>query len=291
MSEGLFVREATAADFHELVVEASRRVPVLVDFWAGWCAPCRMLKPVLEALAREYAGRFLLVTVDTEAEPELAARHGIRSLPTVHLYRHGEVVDGFVGVQPEGAIRQLIERHLERPGNAPRREALAALAAGRPEEAVERLRQALALDPEHPRIPLELAEALLRAGRPAEARDVLEGLPAGRPADPSAEEETRRLLEQVALAEAAQIAGDPEALRARLQREPEDLEARYALGAHLFLEGRHREALEQFLEVMRRDRRFRDDGARKAMLAVFAILGEEHPLVQEYRRRMASLLY
>ncbi len=287
MSEGPFVREATAADFHELVVEASRRVPVLVDFWAGWCAPCRMLKPVLEALAREYAGRFLLTTVDTEAEPELAARHGIRSLPTVHLYRHGEVVDGFVGVQPEGAIRQLIERHLERPGDAHRREALAALAAGRPEEAVERLRQALALDPEHPRLPLELAEALLRAGRPAEAREVLEGLPADR----QVEEEAQRLLERVALAEAAQAAGDPGGLRARLERDPDDLEARYALGAHLFLAGRHREALEQFLEVMRRDRRFREDGARRAMLAVFAALGEEHPLVQDYRRRMASLLY
>ncbi len=287
MSEGPFVREAGAADFQELVVEASRRVPVLVDFWAGWCAPCRMLKPVLEGLAREYGGRFLLVEVDTEREPELAARHGIRSLPTVHLYRHGQVVDGFVGVQPEGAIRQLIERHLERPGDALRQQALAALAAGRPEEAARLLRQALERDPEHPELPLELAEALLRAGRPGEARGALEALPANRQAEPA----VQRLLERVALAEAAQAAGDPEALRRRLEQDPGDLEARYALGAHLFLQGRHREALEQFLELMRRDRSFREDGARRAMLAVFDALGEEHPLVQEYRRRMASLLY
>jgi putative thioredoxin len=249
---------ATDQNFMESVVGASSSRPVLVDFWAPWCGPCRTLMPMLDRIADDYAGRFTLAKLNTDEAPRVAGHLNIRSIPTVMLFRNGEVVDQFVGVQPEAAIRDMLDRHLESPeapGGAPDPTAAAKAQLERRDAAAaaEAIGQLEASQPEHPALPA------LRA--------------------------------RLAFLETAVGQPDVPALRARLERDPADGAARHALAAHHALAGDYGTALTEWLELMRRDRKFGDDLARRSLLAAFEVLGESDELVLATRRRMASLLH
>jgi len=249
---------ATDQNFMESVVEASSSRPVLVDFWAPWCGPCRTLMPMLERIADDYAGRFTLAKLNTDESPRVAGHLNIRSIPTVMLFRNGEVVDQFVGVQPEAAIRDMLDRHLdvpETPGVTPDLRAAAELQ-------------------------LERRDVAAAAAAIAE-------LEASKPEHPA----LRSLRARLAFLETAVGQPDVPALRARLERDPADGAARHALAAHHALTGDYGTALTEWLELMRRDRKFGDDLARRSLLAAFDVLGEADELVLATRRRMASLLH
>lgn len=287
MNQATWSFETTAADFDARVLEQSHETLVIVDFWAEWCAPCRVLMPLLQKLADDYQGKLLLAKVNTDKEQELAARWGIRSLPTVKFFRNGAVVDEFLGAQPESAIRAMIEQFLPRESDTLRATAQAALRDGEVDRALELLRKALAMDPEQLPIKLDLADALLRAGQPEEAQQILELLPLHQ----REEEAVKAVAAKIELARTQRSAPSVAELSDRVSANPDDLASRHLLGAAYAAKGDYAAALEQFLEIMKRDRRFDDDIGRRSLLNVFKLLGDDHELVQQFRRKMAPLLY
>jgi len=287
MEQSPFILDVTADDFDTEVLEKSRHTLVVVDFWAAWCAPCRILMPLLEQLAKEYQGKFLLAKVNSDEQQALAAQWSVRSLPTVKLFRDARMVDEFLGAQPEPVIRSTLERHLPRESDALREAARAALQAGDRTRALTLLKKALALDPDRLEVKMDLAVALMQSGDLDGVDDILTTLPL-----PEREEEAvKALVAQLSLARGAQSAPPLAELQQRLAAHEDDLQSRYELGALYALEGDYGEALAQFFEIMKRDRRFNDDIGRRSLLAVFEILGDDHQLVQQYRRKMAPLLH
>jgi putative thioredoxin len=256
---------ATTENFMTDVVEASSSRPVLVDFWAPWCGPCRTLMPLLDRIADDYAGRFILAKVNTEEQPQLASHFQIRSIPTVVLIHQGEVVEQFVGLQPEPAIRALLDRYVAPAGTVVESNT-AAGSSDRPEHLVARL--------------LEQREA----EGAAEAIEALAATQADHP-------QLGALRARLAFVRTANARPDVMSLRAALEADPTDAAARQALAAHHALAGDYGTALAEWLELMRRDRKFGDDAGRRALLQAFEVLGEQDPLVIQYRRRMASLLH
>ena len=279
--------DATAANFDTEVLEKSRQTLVVVDFWAEWCAPCRVLMPLLQSLAEDYQGKFLLVKVNTDKEQTLAAQWGIRSLPTVKLFKDGKVVDEFLGAQPESVIRTLLDQHMPRESDTLRNAARTALGNGDTNQALSLLRQALALDPDQLAVKLDLADALLRGGMIDDAQSLLRDIPL----QYREEEAVKTLAAKIELARSAQSAPPVSVLSERIAADPDDLASRRFLGAEFAAHGDYAAALEQFLEIMKRDRRFDDDIGRRGLLNVFKLLGDDHELVQQYRRKMAPLLY
>jgi putative thioredoxin len=285
MSEHIL--ESTARTFDMDVLDASRNMPVLVDFWADWCGPCKMLSPVLERIAADYAGRARVVKVDTEAEPALASRHGIRSLPTLRAFRHGQPVDEIIGVQPESAIRAMLERYLERPSDSLRAEAARLVGEDRAAEAVMLLEKALRGEPANDLIRLELIDALVRAGRIGEAETQIAELPLQAIDAPRLKSVESRLLLAKALVDAPPV----EELVRRVAGDPSDLKAAHQLAAREFMAGRVEQALEGWLALMRKDRSFDDGVARRSLLAAFTLLEGQDELVNRYRRQMMALLH
>ncbi|HEX9626715.1 MAG TPA: thioredoxin [Acidiferrobacterales bacterium] len=278
--------DVTLSTFFAEVLDKSRTMPVVVDFWADWCGPCRMLMPVLAGLADEYQGRFFLAKVNADREQELAARYGVRSLPTVKVFRNGAVVDEFLGAQPEPVIRALLDRHIPRPADTLLDAALAAARAGRLDEALAGIEQAAGLDPDYDRVKFARARVLLGLGRLDEGEQVLNSVSIAAQGDP----ELAALRTQLAFRRIAAGSPPAEELGARIARDPGDLEARYRLSALKVLAEDHAGALEQLLEIVRRDRQFRDDAGRKTMLAVFNLLGGSGELVNAYRRQLSMAL-
>lgn len=254
----------TTADFATTVVARSHDVPVLVDFWAAWCGPCRALGPILEKLEGEYAGGFVLAKIDTEAEPALAQEFGIRSIPAVKLFRDGFVAGQFVGALPEGQVRQFLAQHGIEPGAA-----FTPMGAT-PHARVEELRSALAANPARSSLQLMLAEALLDADTVEEARRVLEALP-------------------------APIYGDARAVRARaraalLARAHADAEPALIAAVRRVLDGDAAGGIDALLDLVRVERGEAKQPAREALVDVLGFVADEH-LVRDARRRMAAALF
>ncbi|MBS0375438.1 MAG: thioredoxin [Proteobacteria bacterium] len=270
------LRAVTAADFDAAVLSRSQALPVLVDFWAAWCAPCRVVAPLLERLAPEYAGRVELVKVDTDAEPELAARYGVRSLPTLALFARGALVDALIGAQPEGVVRVLLERHLERPTDVERAAAVADAARGEVDAAVATLERLAAAEPDRPAHFLALVDVLIGAARLESAAARLEAAPVRLANEPALAERRARLE----LAHAAAAPG-----------EPGSRAARYAAAARQYLGGEPAAAIEAWLALLGEEPRLGGGALPRALKAAFALLGDDHELVAAGRRRMASLMH
>jgi len=272
--------------FETEVLQASLSTPVLVDFWATWCEPCKTLGPMLEKLAAEYNGAFRLGKVDVDKQQELAGMFGIRSIPTVILVKDGQVLDGFSGALPEGQLREFLSRHVQPLEALPEEGAVDEAPPETPEQAISRLQQAIATDPAKSELKLELALALMRAGQASAAEAELTVLPANLATDARA----LRLRSELDLVHALKDAGSLTELQQRVQADGNDWAARDQLGVRLLLEGDPSAGLEQFLAILQSAREWNDGQAKKRLLAAFATL-DDAELVSRYRRRMASLLF
>jgi len=287
------VFDATQANFEADVLQASLQQPVLVDFWAPWCAPCRTLGPMLEKIVADFNGAIKLAKVDTEVEAQLAGAFGIRSLPTVVLVKDGQMVDGFMGALPEGQIREFLARNnivaadadanVVDDSDAPSADVTPAATV---EETIARLQQEIAAQPDKSELKLDLAIALMQAGNSESAEAELDALPANLSTDSKA----KRLRSQLDLAQALKDAPDLATLQTRIEKDGDDLAARDLLGVRLLLSGEAAAGLDQFLHILRVKRDFADGIAKKRLLAAFATLDDED-LVGSYRRKMASLLF
>ncbi len=280
--------DTTLATFEKDVIEASALAPVLIDFWAPWCGPCKTLGPMLEKLEAEYGGKWKLAKVNVDENQELAAHFQVRSIPHVVAFADGRPVDQFIGVLPEGQLRQFIDRLIPDPAATERRAAQEALAEGRREEAYDALQAALAYDPGFDDARMDLIELLLTDNRADEAHKEAELLSpkTTQGIDPRYNAIKTRLD---ALDAAAELPPTT-ALEAQVAAHPEDLEARFDLANALIARRKYAGALEQLLEVVRRDRTFRDDIGRKTMLSVFDLAAHQPQLVSEWRRKLSALL-
>ena len=287
MAQSPYIVTVTAANFEAVVIDGSFDRPVLVDFWADWCAPCKGLMPVLAKLADAYAGKFILAKVNTEEEQALAAHFGIRNLPTVQLFKSGQVVDQFMGALPEGQVREFLDRHLPQPGDGLLAQAQDLMAAGDLKRAAVLIEQARTQDPANARVALAQVQLTAAQGDLSGAATLLERLPLELAQDP----EVAALRGQLGFAQALVGAPAPVDLTRRLAADPNDSEAAYLLAAHRVLAGDFEGALEGLLALMKRDRTYGEDAARKGMVAVFDLLGGQGELVSRFRARMMTALY
>lgn len=283
-----FAYDASTADFEQKVLAASHQVPVLVDFWADWCGPCRVLKPLLEKLAAEYGGRFLLAKVDSDRNPELSARYGVRGIPNVKAFRNGQLVDEFTGALPENQVRAFLDRLIPSAAEPLREAARQARLDKDFDTARALLADAAELDEKNEAIRLDLAELEIEAGNIDAARTALCQF------EFHAEDKTRLQALQARLnLSAAGSHADPAELERRIAEHPDDLDARLQLANVLALAQDYRPALEHLLAIVRRDRQWNDQAARRRMLDLFQLMASDatqDSLVREYRIQLARTL-
>lgn len=289
MSDNPFVSAVTADTFPSAVIEASKVSPILVDFWADWCGPCKMLMPILDQLAREYDGKFRVAKVDTETERELASTYGIRSLPTVKVFRDGVEVDEFMGALPESGVREVIDRHVSRPADTQIASAEALARDGDLPGAISLLSDALLTDPGYLTLRLALATHQLAAGEARAAAEVLREVPLASVHDP----EVKQLRARVELALGSDVTVDVGSLRKKVEDSPNDLGARVALARAMMQDpGQSEAAMTQLLEVIRQGRGSEvAQQARSILLQIFESLGAQDERVRRYRRELAQALY
>ena len=287
MNASPYVFDATAENFRTLVLENSDKGPVLVNYWSPRAGPCLMLMPRLVRLATEFSGRFLLVMLNTDELGKLAREHDVNSIPTVKVFRRGRAVDTLYGAESESVLRQFIAKHVEREADIKYAAAIHAYQRGEMDKAITQAAEAALADPHDPRRALDLAKLLVLQQRYAQADDLLMSLP------PEAREqpEIRNLCAHVSLLHIAQEVPSPETLEKIVADDPADLEARYRLSAGKVLRDDYEGAMEQLLEIVRRDRTFRDQAGRNCLLAIFAILGENDERVLRYRALLQQAIH
>lgn len=279
--------DVSLQDFKPVVIEGSMRAPVIVDFWAPWCAPCRALGPVLEKLEVEYQGKFTLAKINSDENQELAAQYGVRGIPNVKAFVGGRLVDEFSGALPDRQVREFLDRVIPTPSEELRLQAREVYRESRAgAKALTLLEQALELDPQNERALIDSALIMTDLGRLDEAKSFIGKL------SPLAQmdEAVAALRSRIDFAASAAASPDAEALRQRIAANPHDLDARLQLANLCAAKEDYAAALDQLLEIVRRDRTFGDDIARKTMLQIFNLL-RDGELVSEYRRRLASAMY
>ncbi|WP_019366834.1 MULTISPECIES: thioredoxin [Pseudomonas] len=284
-----YIFDATLENFEQKVMEQSFNTPVLVDFWAEWCAPCKVLMPMLASITESFGGALHLAKVNCDIEQELVMRFGIRSLPTVVLFKDGQPVDGFAGAQPESAVRAMLEPHVQAP--APEAEnpldaAQLLFDEGRAGEAEAVLKQLLSEDNTNAPALILYARCLAERGELDEAETVLGAVTGDdhKQALAGAKAQLTFLRQAASLPDAAD-------LKARLAQDPSDDEATYQLAVQQLARQQYEAALDALLKLFMRNRTYGEDLPRKTMVQVFDLLGNEHPLVATYRRRLYQALY
>lgn len=286
MINPVFIFDCTEADFEQKVLLASTQQPVLIDFWAPWCGPCKQLTPIIEKIVTDLRGKVLLAKINTDEQAQLAAAFGVRSLPTIVLLKNGRPVDGFMGVQPESTIKEWLAPHLvgiAEPVNENIEEVTVELS---PAERIQAARDAIHAEPDKAELKLELIEALRANGETALVEQELSALPVNF-ANHDTAKKARSWLE---FTQALMDAPDENALRNRLARQEGDHLARYQLGVRHLLAGDAETALDAFFEIMRRDRKFEDDLGRKSLIAAFTLIADSD-LISRTRKRMAAILF
>jgi putative thioredoxin len=290
MSDSPYIFDVSgAASFEQLVIENSFHKPVLVDFWAEWCAPCKALMPLLAKITEQYAGELLLAKVDCDVEQDIVQRFGIRSLPTVVLFKDGQPVDGFAGAQPEAAIRQMLAPPVAEPAPAaadPLEAAQALFADGRFADAEALLKQLLTENNEHAAALILYARCLAERGELGEAEAVLNAV--------KGDEHKQALAGAKAqLTFLRQAADLPEVadLKSRLAQDAGDDEAAYQLAVQQLARQQYEPALDALLRLFVRNRSYQDGLPHKTLLQVFDLLGGDHPLVTAYRRKLYQAIY
>ncbi len=280
-----YIFDIDESNFNQAVVENSHRLPILVDFWADWCEPCKTLIPILHKLAEELAGQFILAKVNADQQQNLTQQNAVRSLPTVKLIVNGEVVDEFSGAESEAHIRKMLEPYLVRESDKLMAAAVAEYEQGNNEAAIKLMMQAADADPSNIRVQIMTMKVLMENGRKEEAAIIFGRIPAE-------QKQTSDVLAIQSQLEAIDpvVGAKLEELQARIEKDENDLAAREELSVILVQETKFESALEQLLEIMKRDRAYNDDAGRQGLLKLFETLGSANPLVTQYRRRIATLL-
>lgn len=287
MADSPYIVEVTEDNFASVVLEGSRAAPVLVDFWAEWCQPCKMLMPALAKLAEEYQGKFILAKLNTEEQQNLAAQFGIRSIPTVKLYKDGQPVDEFMGALPESEIRAFLDRHIPRESDKLVEEAVREADGGDPEGAIALVERAMNMDPDNPRVKIALARLRARLGELEEADAIIATLPA----DVQMGDEVKRFQAALVFHRALVDAPPVAQLEQAVEGDAASSEQRYQLAAYRVNQLDYEGALNLLLGLLQQDRSYADDAGRRGMLAVFEILGGEGDLVAQYRSKMFNALH
>ena len=286
MNAAAHIVDIDETNAQQLLIEESFKRPVVVDFWADWCGPCKQLMPILEKLANEYNGAFLLAKVNADEQQMLSQQLGVRSLPTVMVIKEGQPVDGFSGAQPESAVREVLEKYLPSPQADALTEAEQLLQAGDLPAALALFRSAWEDSGRKAAFALAYASALITAQRLDEAEEVLGGI---RLADQDARYE--QLMAQIDLKREAAKSPEVEALEAALAANESDHGTRVKLAIQLSQVGQFRDALEHLLVVLRADRDFNNGEVKRVYLDTIATIGKGDPLAAEYQRKLFSLLY
>ena len=288
---GDLIKDSTTADFGADVIEASRDSLVLVDFWAAWCGPCKQLTPLLESVVTSYNGKVRLVKIDVDAHPAIAGQLRIQSLPTVYAFRDGQPLDGFMGAQPESGIREFIDRMLGPDEEAALEETLAvaseALEAGDLQTAAQVFATILQSDGQHPEALAGLAKCYLESGDTERAKQTIELVPP----DKRQAASVASVLATLELAENAPATGELAAIESRVSENSADLDARLELSIAAAASGDKQRAVDELIEIFRRDRNWNDEAARKQLVKFFEAWGPKDPLTLEGRRRLSALMF